>query len=72
MCELWCQARCQTDDVTRLDRSGYVSAAELRHVISSLDEKLMEEEVDEMVREAEVDADGRVNYEAFVRDKLLS
>jgi len=37
------------------DGNGYISAAELRHVMTSLGEKLTEEEVDEMIREADVD-----------------
>ena len=39
------------------------SAAELRHVMTNLGEKLTDEEVDEMIREADVDGDGQVNYE---------
>ncbi|KAI5280549.1 Calmodulin-Like Protein 3 [Manis pentadactyla] len=32
-----------------------------------LEEKLRDEEVDEMLRAADVDGDGQVNYEEFVR-----
>lgn len=35
--------------------------------MTNLGEKLSEEEVDEMIREADVDGDGQVNYEEFVR-----
>jgi calmodulin len=49
------------------DGNGYISAAELRHVMTSLGEKLTEEEVDEMIREADVDGDGQINYEEFVK-----
>ncbi|XP_053112231.1 calmodulin-like protein 3 [Hemicordylus capensis] len=49
------------------DGNGYISAAELRHVMTNLGEKLTNEEVDEMIKEADVDRDGRVNYEEFVR-----
>ncbi|XP_062207196.1 calmodulin-2/4-like [Phragmites australis] len=49
------------------DQNGFISAAELRHVMSNLGEKLTDEEVDEMVREADVDGDGRINYEEFVK-----
>ncbi|XP_072822915.1 calmodulin-3 isoform X1 [Vicugna pacos] len=49
------------------DGNGYISAAELRHVMTNLGEKLTDEEVDEMIREADIDGDGQVNYEAEVR-----
>nr|XP_014338028.1 PREDICTED: calmodulin-2/4-like [Bos mutus] len=44
------------------DGNGYISAAELRHVMTNLGEKLTDEEVDEMIREADIDGDGQVNY----------
>ncbi|KAK1302661.1 hypothetical protein QJS10_CPB12g01608 [Acorus calamus] len=52
------------------DQNGFISAAELRHVMTNLGEKLTDEEVDEMIREADVDGDGQVNYEEFVRMML--
>ena len=38
------------------DGNGYISSAELRHVMTNLGEKLTDEEVDEMIREADVGA----------------
>ncbi|XP_071502886.1 neo-calmodulin-like [Diadema antillarum] len=49
------------------DDTGTLSAAELRHVMTSLGEKLTDAEVDEMIREADVRSDGRINYEEFVQ-----
>lgn len=34
--------------------------------MTNLGEKLTEEEVEEMIREADIDGDGQVNYEEFV------
>lgn len=47
--------------------SQAISCLQLRHVMTNLGEKLTDEEVDEMIREADVDGDGQVNYEEFVK-----
>lgn len=49
------------------DGNGFISAAELRHVMTNLGEKLTDEEVDEMIREADIDGDGQVNYEGCIQ-----
>ena len=43
---------------------------QLRYVMTNLGEKMTDEEVDEMIREADVDGDGQVNYEEFARMML--
>jgi calmodulin len=45
---------------------GFIESSELRQVMQSLGEKLTEEEVEDMIREADADGDGRVNYQEFV------
>jgi len=52
------------------DGNGYISAAELRHVMTNLGEKLTDSEVDEMIREADIDGDGQINYDEFVKMML--
>ncbi|KAL5627521.1 hypothetical protein BROUX41_003674 [Berkeleyomyces rouxiae] len=49
------------------DNNGFISAAELRHVMTSIGEKLTDEEVDEMIHEADEDGDGRIDYNEFVQ-----
>ncbi|KAK6999844.1 calmodulin, partial [Biomphalaria glabrata] len=49
------------------DGNGYISAQELRHVMTNLGERLTDEEVNEMIKEADIDGDGQVNYEEFVK-----
>ncbi|XP_024895030.1 calmodulin-like [Pteropus alecto] len=49
------------------DGNGDISAAGLHHVMTNLGEKLTDEEVDEKIREADIDGDGQVNYEEFVQ-----
>lgn len=45
------------------DGNGYIDADELRLCMMNLGEKLTLEEVEEMIREVDVDFDGRMNYE---------
>jgi calmodulin len=49
------------------DSNGLISAQELKHVMTSLGEKVSDEEVEEMIRDADIDGDGYINYEEFVR-----
>ncbi|XP_044584586.1 neo-calmodulin isoform X2 [Cotesia typhae] len=48
------------------NNDGLISSMELRHVMTNLGEKLSEEEVDDMIKEADLNGDGMVNYEEFV------
>ncbi|GLJ54714.1 hypothetical protein SUGI_1175330 [Cryptomeria japonica] len=52
------------------DQNGFISAAELGHVMANLGEKLTPQEIEEMIKEADTDGDGQVNYEEFVRMML--
>ena len=49
------------------DGNGFISAAELRHVMTNLGEMLTDEEMDERIRDADIDGDGQVNYEGMCR-----
>ncbi|KAE9445816.1 hypothetical protein C3L33_22294, partial [Rhododendron williamsianum] len=42
-------------------------AFKLRHVMINLGEKLSDEEVEQMIKEADLDGDGQVNFEEFVK-----
>jgi calmodulin len=48
------------------DNNGYISASELRHVMATVGESLTDEEVDEMIREADLDGDGRLDCVYFI------
>ena len=55
------------------DGNGFIIAAELRLVMSNLGEKRTDEEVDEMIRKADIDGDGQVNYEGeSIHGKIVS
>ena len=60
------RARNHSDSTTTTGGAYYISAAELRHVMTNLGEKLTDEEVDEMIREADIDGDGQIGYQDFV------
>jgi len=47
--------------------SGSISATEFRHIMSNLGEKISDEEMDEMLREAGVDDSGLIEYDEFVK-----
>ncbi|KAK9237244.1 hypothetical protein V1525DRAFT_404639 [Lipomyces kononenkoae] len=49
------------------DNNGYISATELRHVMTSIGERLTDDEVDLMIKEADTNNDGRIDYNEFVQ-----
>lgn len=52
------------------DNSGFISASELKEVSSKLGRNLTDEDVKEMMKETDLDEDGKISYEEFV--KLMS
>jgi len=54
------------------DDNGSISAKELRHVMTNLGEKLSDEEIDEMIREVDINGDGHIDYDEFVKMMLSS
>lgn len=47
--------------------SGKISAAQLRTILTTYGERMSDTDFDEFIREAEIDADGNVNYAEFVK-----
>ncbi|XP_055376780.1 calmodulin [Condylostylus longicornis] len=45
---------------------GYITASDLRAVLQCLGENLDEDEIEEMIREVDVDGDGRIDFYEFV------
>jgi len=63
---------CKSEDEMRaafkvFDKNGdgYVNANELRQVMKTLGEVMTDEEIDEMIKEADIDGDNRINYDEF-------
>lgn len=48
------------------DNNGLISSTELRRVMTNLGEKLTEEEVEDMIKEADMDGDGMINYDGKI------
>jgi len=48
------------------DGNGKISMSELKTVMQNLGEKLTDDEINEMIGEADKDGDGEVSYEEFV------
>lgn len=46
---------------------GKISAAELRHVLTSIGEKLSDADVDQMIREADTNNDGEIDIQEFTQ-----
>ncbi|PSR86744.1 Calmodulin like [Actinidia chinensis var. chinensis] len=49
------------------DQDGFISAADLSHVMTNLGENLTDEDIDSIICAADVDGDGQINYEEFVK-----
>ncbi|XP_028676067.1 calcium-binding protein LPS1-alpha-like [Erpetoichthys calabaricus] len=47
------------------DNDGSISETEMRQIMKNLGEKLTDEEIDTMLKEADIDGDGLVNYDEF-------
>ncbi|EFA76821.1 MyoD light chain [Heterostelium album PN500] len=52
------------------DGKGLVGASDLRHILTNLGERLNEDQVEEMLKQAVGSGDGAINYEPFVRNML--
>ncbi|XP_062316888.1 calmodulin-like protein 4 [Osmerus eperlanus] len=62
-----CQEILEAMKMTDKQRRGFILAPELRAKLTGLGEKLTDREVDDMLKEAGVGADGRINYEEFAK-----
>ncbi|XP_022242102.1 calcium-binding protein E63-1-like isoform X1 [Limulus polyphemus] len=49
------------------DRNGFITRDELRVAMEMIGEPVSDEQLDELIKVTDVDNDGRINYEEFVR-----
>jgi calmodulin len=48
------------------NNDGYISRSELKKAMANLNEILTDEEVEEMIQEADLNGDGKINYEGMM------
>jgi calmodulin len=48
------------------DRNGYLDCREFRYILTRLGDRFTDQEVDEIFKEADLNHDGRIQYEEFV------
>nr|XP_002738870.1 PREDICTED: calmodulin-like [Saccoglossus kowalevskii] len=49
------------------DGNGYITASEIRRLLRRCDNNLGEEEVEELIRAADINGDGQIDYDEFLK-----
>jgi len=49
------------------DETGKISVAELRQEMTKMEDKLTDEEIDELIKEVDIFGDGNINYDEMVK-----
>lgn len=62
---MYLNLRCIKKRVFDVDGNGLIDREELRKVMSSLNESLSEEELDAMIKEADINGDGQISFDEF-------
>ena len=57
----------RTFEIFDTDGSGKISSTELKQVMEKLGEQLDDFQISEMIREADKDGDGEIDFDEFVR-----
>lgn len=52
-------------------RTGFIGAGELKHIVMSVGDKMSERDADELIKEADPNNTGRIDYQAFAK-KLIA
>ena len=52
------------------DGNGLINISELKHIISNFGNNIQESEINDLLNEADIDMDGYINYEEFVRTMI--
>jgi len=54
-------------DVFDLNKDGGIDKDELKHIMTSIGENVQDEDIDDMIKEADEDGDDAINFEEFYR-----
>jgi len=49
------------------DGDGFISRTELRHIMNTVDANLAEADIEEMIREADSNGDGKIDFDEFIK-----
>merc|ERR1712129_427531 len=52
------------------DGSGSITAEELKQAVASMGEKISDKEAEEMIKEADADNDGKINFSEFCKKMM--
>jgi calmodulin len=52
------------------NNKGLITVSDLKNIMTTLGDKLSEDEINTMIREADIDNNGNINYEEFVRSMM--
>lgn len=67
-CHWGCRVGTEINTIVRVfdvDGNGLIDREELRKVMASLNESLSEEELDAMIKEADINGDGQISFDEF-------
>jgi calmodulin len=73
----WVNTRLSSQDIVEAfqvfdtDNTGYIHADELKRLLTTLGERMSQEEADELLGDADVDNEGRINYREFA-ERLMT
>lgn len=49
------------------DGDGFISRTELRHIMNTVDVSLAETDIEEMIKEADANGDGKIDFDEFIK-----
>lgn len=49
------------------DGDGFISRTELRHIMNTVDVSLAEADIEEMIKEADANGDGKIDFDEFIK-----